>query len=449
MTNKNNSLTNYRLTDNDNYIQVALFDENTVLDHIPALVYTAHVTQHGEIHLHKDRPRFLLPERKYGDHAKHMELITGEYDRVGRSLGLLLIGQKGSGKSMLAEDLANWSIAKGMPVLLVNSRLPPDLLRLLIHAMGPCLVYFDEFGKVYVNTDDTNYRDAMLSLFSDTSMTGVIFVVTANQNSELSDFMLDRPGRFAYRIKYNGLTQSVVLEIAATYHLNDEFTKAMLRTSCGAGLHSPIHTNYDSVCRMAALARDVKTLDELKERMSVMNIPPLLWDLYAIETIRYKGQLADHIMAKIKDGLATFILLNAEGETVHTFTAQLDSADAVLLRGVKDGYLTGWYMLKVDDCVIHYCRQMCEGKDVITIYDITESDYDGIGAVLKNGDMNGYCNGSVRRIPSKTKRLRGHETVGTVSELSVDGVATERSSRGTHHTGVTVVEETPNTQYNN
>jgi hypothetical protein len=314
-------------------------------------------------------------------------------------MGLLLIGNKGGGKSMLAEDIGNWGIAKGLPVLMIDSRQNPSVIRMVIQAMGPCIVYFDEFGKIYKDGSEDgqeNYRDAMLALFSDTSMTGVMMIVTANSRSELSEFMLDRPGRFAYRINHAGIDESTIREIAANYHLNEEFMEVMLRSNLGE------NTNYDSLCKLGSIAMQCKTMEELVEICAIANIPPLMWYSYRVLTVRYQGKLASHTLAKITDGLATFKVMDEEMNLLTEVKLQMDGPDALLLRSDNYGYRCGDYMIKSGDLVITYNRYIGPHVDNIIISDISEDEFEGIAGKRRQAVEEGFSHGyTVRRSPRK------------------------------------------------
>lgn len=137
------SINNY-----DNHLVISANDASNLIDHVPALVYRAHLGPRGII-MGKDRARFSLPPYRFGKHKDYIAQIKSSYDLLGNNNGILLYGDKGAGKSLLAEEVGNWMITKGLPVIMVSEPMDASELSIIIKAVGPCMVYFDEFGKVY------------------------------------------------------------------------------------------------------------------------------------------------------------------------------------------------------------------------------------------------------------------------------------------------------------
>lgn len=137
-----------RLHDSDSHISVTNHNEAALLDHVPAGVYTYRMSLDGPI-LQKDRKRFEVASRKYGKHSQHLKTIMGAYDRLSPSMGIIMEGIKGAGKSMLAEDICNAAISMGMPAYRIDSAINESALRFLAACSpGGYVLYFDEFGKI-------------------------------------------------------------------------------------------------------------------------------------------------------------------------------------------------------------------------------------------------------------------------------------------------------------
>lgn len=304
------------VTDRGSFLTVQPFEDGTRLDHVPAAVYKLFFHPEIGIRLLKDRSRFSLPEKKYGKHAPRFNAITSQYDRLNPSMGVLLVGNKGSGKSMLAEDLCNWGIDAGLPVLVVDKNYGADIVRSAILSMGACVVLFDEFGKVYPEQSDSQPdRSDMLTLFSDTQFTGILFLLTANGEGELNDYMLNRPGRFMYRIDYQPLDGDTAVEIAQNQHV-DESLHRMFRYYA-AGWRDGV--NFDTVIRMAKVARGCKTLDDLEAGIEILNIPRLHYPMYNLKRVTFRGvqqSQREFIIDKMMDDELHFEVLDSEGETV-------------------------------------------------------------------------------------------------------------------------------------
>ncbi|MDH2154138.1 AAA family ATPase [Stenotrophomonas sp. GD03657] len=237
------------------------------MDHLPAGIYEIEVEANPltgvTVNWNKIGPNFKVPEKRFGNHNKHMERIKDDYDRLNPAMGVLLTGLKGSGKSMFGEDLGNWIVGAGLPVLMINQPLSPEMLRHIIASTGPCMVYFDEFGKIYKEEE----RNKLLSLFSDTTLTGVLFVITGNDRKEFPDMVYDRPGRFRYRLSFSDLKTSAAIEVGEYYKLSE------LQT---AGLARYVNTHaisWDMLCSVATMIRPCKSDAEIYEYLEIMNVP--------------------------------------------------------------------------------------------------------------------------------------------------------------------------------
>lgn len=176
-----------------------------VLDHIPARVYRiAFDNERGCVYLEPFVDKFTLPEKIYGDHHEIVSVIFNDYKKCTSSLGAMLVGKKGTGKSLMAEDLSNRAIAMGVPVIFIDDAVPIGAIRNVVETIGPCVVYFEEFGKMYSNyqgeEDRKNEQNPFLSFFSSRELKKVLFVINENDQEKLSDFILNRPQRFKYRI---------------------------------------------------------------------------------------------------------------------------------------------------------------------------------------------------------------------------------------------------------
>lgn len=191
---------NQSLIDIDNHddqVVIVGTDQSNLVDHVPAMVYKACIRPYGIV-LIKDRKQFTLPQLRFGKHKRYVQQITNTYDREGRANSVLLSGAKGTGTSLMAEELGSWMIKQDLPVIMVSEPMTAEELSIIIKAVGPCMVYFDEFGKVY---HEVPARERLLGLFSDTSFVGVMFVITGNSPNEFSDILHRRPQRFMYCIE--------------------------------------------------------------------------------------------------------------------------------------------------------------------------------------------------------------------------------------------------------
>lgn len=335
-----NSKFEKQFMDRGGHYNFRLHDASTPpVDHLPAAVYEIVVESNPitgiEIRWNKVSATFTVPEKRFGHHNRHMERIKDDYDRHNPSLGVLLAGLKGSGKSMFAEDLGNWMIGGGLPVIMISQPLGPDMLRHIIAATGPCMVYFDEFGKFY----DEGERARLLPLFSDSTLTGVLFVVTGNEKKEFPDMIYDRPGRFRYRLTFSDLRTDAALEVGEHFQL----TPAQI-----AGLTRYVSTHnisWDMLCSVAKMIRPCKSDKEIYDFLEIMNVPR--W-----------GRVEPQVLTIYKDGTPVFI----RPETVRWDTTTLTA------RGCLKGDIDNLFDIELPlvETVDYYKNHENGGDAVLT-----------------------------------------------------------------------------------
>lgn len=187
---------------------------DTRVDQLPPAFY--------KVELHPDMGFLLvqtkeisLPREIFGAKTTTMraEKIMNTFtDRVvdgSKNTGVLLSGIKGSGKTLLANDLCVRAVAAGMPVLIVsNSFNGSGFTSFIKDIEQPALVLFDEFDKVYKDTDDQN---GLLTLFDGAGVTNKMFVLTTN-TSGVSEFLLNRPSRIRYHYEYKKLPRETMVD---------------------------------------------------------------------------------------------------------------------------------------------------------------------------------------------------------------------------------------------
>jgi hypothetical protein len=141
----------------------------------------------------------------YGGRETKVAKILRTWDTTTRSLGVMLSGDKGQGKSLFLRMLANAAIDHGLPVIRVTNNYPG--LADFIDNLGECVVVFDEFEKIFPNGDEeegqASSQTQFLSLFDGTSSTRRLYCVTVNKLHAVSDYLVNRPGRFHYHMRFD------------------------------------------------------------------------------------------------------------------------------------------------------------------------------------------------------------------------------------------------------
>jgi hypothetical protein len=154
---------------------------------------------------------FTLPPKLYGNTKARSNRILQTYqDRRegGVPTGVLLSGVKGSGKTLLAKNVA---IQSGLPIIVINDPHTSDDFKEIIANVGSCILIFDEFEKVYAKKEEQN---AVLTLLNGVFSNKVLSFVIVNDASKLVGPLLNRPGRLFYALEYGGLDEEFIVEYA-------------------------------------------------------------------------------------------------------------------------------------------------------------------------------------------------------------------------------------------
>ena len=208
-------MTHYFKTGNN--ISIEPSDALEVLEHLPAATYVVKKNEMTNKLYLQTTNNFELPKKVYGNPGERSTRIIETFKSRSKSTGVLLSGDKGSGKTLLSKFVAVQLIEQGIPVIVVNEPwCGPQFNDLIGNITQPAMVIFDEFDKVY----DEDDQKLLLTLLDGTVETKKLFVLTTN-SGHVDPHLINRPGRIYYRYHYEGLDESFVREYAADT-LNDK-----------------------------------------------------------------------------------------------------------------------------------------------------------------------------------------------------------------------------------
>ncbi len=169
---------------------------------------------------------FTKPLSKiFGDIEKKRDKIYNTFLNRPQTTGVLLLGEKGSGKSLLAKLISIKAAQDNVPTIVINSCFYGDVFNSFMQGIEqPCVVIFDEFEKVYSNksnSDQENPQEQVLTLLDGVYPSRKLFVLTCNNDALINCHLINRPGRIYYRIDFFGLDESFVNEYCQD-KLNDK-----------------------------------------------------------------------------------------------------------------------------------------------------------------------------------------------------------------------------------
>lgn len=224
---------------------------------------------------------YQLPGKIYGNTINRSDRIINTFlSRNDRATGVLLAGEKGSGKTMLAKQLSIRARALGMATIVINSGLCGEAFNQFMQTIRqPIIVIFDEFEKVYHEEDVQNQ---ILTLFDGTFPQHKLFVLTVNNVYRVNEHMRNRPGRLYYMIEYSGLTDEFIREYCEdVLNPSDHRAKQILQIVQIAQLFS--NFNFDM---LKALCEEMNRYgEEPLDAIELLNIKPSSDDRYLEYTV--------------------------------------------------------------------------------------------------------------------------------------------------------------------
>ena len=153
--------------------------------------------------------KFEFKGKVYGDTIKRADRILYAFEDRPATTGVMLTGEKGSGKTLLAKMLSIKGYEQGIPTIVINAPWCGDAFNAFIQSIEqPVIVVFDEFEKVY----DEHEQEAMLTLLDGVYPTKKLFVLTCNDKWRVNQHMRNRPGRIFYSLEYKGLDSDFIRE---------------------------------------------------------------------------------------------------------------------------------------------------------------------------------------------------------------------------------------------
>ena len=165
-----------------------------------------------------EKPTF----KTYGTQLGLVDNVINAFKNSEKSIGVILSGDKGTGKTVFSKLLSIKARELGMPTIVVGNN-EEGVTNFLARVDKPSVMLFDEFEKKFSDDYTDPNKDAqndLLSLFDGVLGGKNIYVLTVNDIVELSPFLLNRPGRFMYAIRMEEPTPNDIKQ-----YLEDKLNK--------------------------------------------------------------------------------------------------------------------------------------------------------------------------------------------------------------------------------
>jgi hypothetical protein len=177
---------------------------------LPPATYTVAYDKMAEQYFLEIVDNLEVAGKIYGDTPKLAQRILDTFEDRKGSTGIMLSGEKGSGKTLLARVLSADALRQGIPTIIINEPWHGEQFNTFMQSIEqPTVVLFDEFEKTY---QDRVKQEAMLTLFDGVYQSKKLFIITCNDAYRVNDHMKNRPGRIYYRKDYKGLEREFIEE---------------------------------------------------------------------------------------------------------------------------------------------------------------------------------------------------------------------------------------------
>lgn len=248
---------------NGNTYKVATDEALDLHKKLPAGNYTIKKDQYGNLFL-EHISDFVSPKKIYGDCLKNTNRIINTFHNRPNTTGVMLTGEKGSGKTLLGKNVCIELAKQDIPTIVINSPLCGDAFNTFIQSIDqPCAILFDEFEKVY----DRDEQEQILTLLDGVFPTKKLFLITCNDKYRVDYFMRNRPGRIYYMLDFKGLDSQFIQEYCDD---NLEAKEHIEKIITLAGLFGEF--NFDM---LKALVEEMNRYGETpQEALRMLNIKP-------------------------------------------------------------------------------------------------------------------------------------------------------------------------------
>ncbi len=241
-------------------------DEVETYDCLPVRTYIT-LYDEKEGFLLAEHPNLSVTEKVYGVHDKKVKKVVDSFEIFDRSLGIILSGDKGIGKSIFAKLVCEYAIKKGYPVIIVDEA-HRGIAHFIESIEQECIVLFDEFDKTFITNKENDEQVKLLGLFDGIAGGKKMYIVTCNELFGLSNYIVNRPGRFHYHFRF-AYPQSEEIREYLQDKIKEEYYQEIDKVIAFA---ERINLNYDCLRAIAFELNQGSSFKDVITELNILNV---------------------------------------------------------------------------------------------------------------------------------------------------------------------------------
>lgn len=217
----------------DNNVRVIRFNEDNTLDSLTPNIYSINHSPITGFYLSILKDKLTVPDKLYGNLTKRVDKCIHTYKSKTSSTGILLTGDKGTGKSLMLSLISNQALTElKLPVLVINEAYRGEEFNTFLSNIGECVIVIDEFAKMYPDSKEYDInQNSLLSLFDGIDKTKKMFILSENSEFDISEFFINRPSRIHYHFKYTKLDEASIQDYCIDQDVSVDFTNSVIEVS--------------------------------------------------------------------------------------------------------------------------------------------------------------------------------------------------------------------------
>lgn len=226
-------------------------------------------------------PKYEITNNLYGEIKRSEKRVIDTFNSRPGNTGVLFSGMKGSGKSLLARMISLSLLKQGISTIIINlDQVNANICEFINTIESPCVIFIDEIDKV--EKENHNY---LLSLMDGTSSHKKLFILTANEEWDISEWLINRPGRVFYHFRHTGISDETVREYCEKHLKYKKFIEDVLAVK-----YEMKDFSFDALVSIVEESNRYK--ESPKAFAKFMNFEKELHNVYSL-TVKFKDKVLE------------------------------------------------------------------------------------------------------------------------------------------------------------